>query len=146
VAASISGKGQPDVFEGYLAVFHSLVKAVQQAGSPRLMMVGGAGSLKVESGADFVDTAEFPPPAKPGSRAVLKALQELRQGAGICWTMLSPSMFVPGSRTGRFRLGSDALLRDAQGKPSISLEDYAMAFADEIEKPQHINQRFTVGY
>jgi hypothetical protein len=29
---------------------------------------------------------------------------------------------------------------------SISFEDYAIALADEIEKPQHLKQRFAVGY
>lgn len=60
--------------------------------------------------------------------------------------MLSPSMFVPGSRTGRFRLGRDFLLRNEQGKSAISLDDYAMTFVDEIEAPKHLNERCTVGY
>jgi len=35
---------------------------------------------------------------------------------------------------------------DAQGQSRISAEDYAVALVDELEKPQHIRQRFTVGY
>ena len=54
-------------------------------------------------------------------------------------------MFVPGERTGRFRLGKDDLLSNAEGS-SISFEDYAIAMADEIENPKHIRQRFTVGF
>ena len=64
----------------------------------------------------------------------------------IDWTFLSPSaMFVPGERTGKFRLGKDALLTNDKGS-SISFEDYAIALVDEIEKPAHSRQRFTVGY
>jgi putative NADH-flavin reductase len=59
---------------------------------------------------------------------------------------LSPSaMFVPGERSGKFRLGKDTLLSNDKGS-SISFPDYAIALVDEIEKPAHSRQRFTVGY
>lgn len=62
------------------------------------------------------------------------------------WTFLSPSaMFVPGERTGKFRLGTDQLLANDKGS-SISFEDYAIALVDELEKPAHSRRRFTVGY
>jgi putative NADH-flavin reductase len=32
------------------------------------------------------------------------------------------------------------------GKSSISFEDFAVALADEIERPAHPRARFTVGY
>lgn len=47
---------------------------------------------------------------------------------------------------GKFRLGKDQLLVDAGGKSRISAQDYALAMTDEAETPQHIRQRFTVGY
>jgi len=60
---------------------------------------------------------------------------------------LSPSAdLFPGERTGRFRLGTDQLLRAADGESRISLGDFAMAMIDEVEKPKHIQRRFTVGY
>jgi uncharacterized protein len=43
-------------------------------------------------------------------------------------------------------VGKDQVLTAADGKSSISMEDYAIALADEIERPQHSRQRFTVGY
>ena len=62
------------------------------------------------------------------------------------WTFLSPSaLFAEGERTRKFRLGKDALLTSDKGS-SISFEDYAIALVDEIEKPAHTRQRFTVGY
>jgi hypothetical protein len=70
----------------------------------------------------------------------------LRTIGDLDWTFLSPSaMFIPGERTGRFRLGKDELLTGENGS-SISFEDYAVAMVDEIENPRHIRQRFTVGY
>jgi putative NADH-flavin reductase len=49
-------------------------------------------------------------------------------------------------RTVKFRLGTDQLLVDASGHSGISVEDYAVAMIDELEKPAHVRQRFTVGY
>jgi putative NADH-flavin reductase len=40
----------------------------------------------------------------------------------------------------------DQLLVDSAGKSWISFEDFAVAMADEIERPAHIRTRFTVGY
>jgi putative NADH-flavin reductase len=33
-----------------------------------------------------------------------------------------------------------------QGKSRISIQDYAIAMIDELERPAHSRQRFTVGY
>ena len=35
---------------------------------------------------------------------------------------------------------------DAKGDSKISFEDFAVATVDELEKPKHSRQRFTVGY
>lgn len=73
-------------------------------------------------------------------------LDFLRGVEDLEWTFLSPSAkFVPGERTGKFRLGLDHLLTH-DGGSSISFEDYAVALVDELETPRHVRQRFTVGY
>jgi len=60
---------------------------------------------------------------------------------------LSPSAELkPGQRTGKFRLGNDQLLVDATGQSKISVQDYAVAMIDELERPTHVRQRFTAGY
>jgi putative NADH-flavin reductase len=35
---------------------------------------------------------------------------------------------------------------DDQGESRISAEDYAIALVDELEKPAHLGQQFTVAY
>ena len=73
-------------------------------------------------------------------------LDLLRAEKQLDWTFLSPSaMFIPGERTGTFRLGTDLLLSNENGS-SISFEDFAIALVDELEKPAHSRARFTVGY
>ncbi|MNU04041.1 hypothetical protein D3C72_2482930 [compost metagenome] len=49
-------------------------------------------------------------------------------------------------RSGSYKTGKDHLLIGADGKSWISFADYAIAMLDEVEKPAHSRQRFTVGY
>lgn len=123
-----------------------LIDAVRRAGVRRYLVVGGAGSLEVAPGKRLVDTPEFPAIYKAEAMAGAAFLDRLRKETQIDWTFLSPSaMFVPGERTGKFRLGADQLLVNDKGS-SISFEDYAIAMVDELEKPAHSRRRFTVGY
>jgi putative NADH-flavin reductase len=124
-----------------------LIDAVRQAGVPRYVVVGGAGSLDNGQGVRLVDAGGVPEPYKAESRAGCAFLDQLRQTGDLDWTFLSPSaQFVAGERTGVFRLGTDTALRDASGRSWISYEDYAVALVDEIEQPRHSRRRFTVGY
>ncbi|VTU24219.1 NAD(P)-dependent oxidoreductase [Variovorax sp. PBL-E5] len=125
----------------------TVIAAARQAGVPRLLVVGGAGSLEVAPGQALVDTPQFPEAYKPEALAGRVFLEALQAEQDLDWTFLSPSaLFAPGERTGKFRLGGDRLLTAADGKSWISMEDYAIALADEFEKPAHSHQRFTVGY
>ncbi|RYF35604.1 MAG: NAD(P)-dependent oxidoreductase [Comamonadaceae bacterium] len=125
----------------------ALIAAAREAGVPRLLVVGGAGSLEVAPGVAVVDTPDFPEAYKAEASAGRVFLDTLRGEKDLDWTFISPSaVFEPGQRTGRFRLGGDGLLSDAAGNSHISMEDYAIALVDEIEAPKHPRQRFTVGY
>ena len=124
-----------------------LIGAAKASGVGRYLVVGGAGSLEVAPGVRLVTTPNFPAQYKAEAEKGGAFLDLLRQEKELNWTFLSPSaLFVPGERTARFRLGTDQLLTAADGKSSISFEDFAVALADEIERPAHIKRRFTVGY
>jgi hypothetical protein len=152
--AVVSAYGPPaDKPEQLIDVTKREIAAVQQVSqnassghAPRLIVVGGAGSLEVAPGVMLLNAKDFPAAWKAIAEAHEKALRLLRESS-IDWTYLSPSaIFEPGQRTGKFRLGQDQLLTAANGKSSISMEDYAIALVDELEQPQHRRQRFTVGY
>jgi len=124
-----------------------IVGAVKAAGVPRLLVVGGAGSLYVAPGVQLVDTPGFPDAYKPEALAGRDFLDALRAETALDWTFLSPAaLFEPGTRTGAWRTGGDTLLSDAAGKSWISMEDYAIAMLDEVEKPAHPRQRYSVAY
>ncbi|MCP4620370.1 MAG: NAD(P)-dependent oxidoreductase [Bradyrhizobium sp.] len=124
-----------------------LIGAAKASGVGRYLVVGGAGSLEVAPGVRLVTTPGFPAQYKAEAEKGGAFLDLLRPEKELNWTFLSPSaLFAPGQRTGRFRLGTDQLLTGADGKSWISFEDFAVALADEIERPAHIRRRFTVGY
>ena len=124
-----------------------LIAAAKASGVGRYLVVGGAGSLEVAPGVRLVTTPGFPAQYKAEAEKGAAFLDLLRQDKELNWTFLSPSaLFTAGQRTGQFRLGTDQLLTGADGKSWISFEDFAVALADEIERPAHIRARFTVGY
>lgn len=123
-----------------------LIDAVKSAGVKRYLVVGGAGSLEIAPGKRLIDQPDFPAAYHAEASKGGDFLDRLRSETDLDWTFLSPSAaFVPGRRTGKFRLGKDTLLTNEAGS-SISFEDFAIALVDEVEKPTHIRQRFTVGY
>lgn len=157
VAADVAGPGLADLLRGHdvvVSALHfqtlsepALVAAVKAAGIKRLLVVGGAGSLEAAPGVLVIDTPEFLEEWRPYARPGLDFLAALKGEGELEWTFISPSFFfAPGTRTGTFRLGTDQLLVAADGRSSISGEDFAVAMLDEIEKPAHIRRRFTVGY
>jgi len=123
------------------------VFAVARKSGVWLLIVGGAASLRTEAGDILIDTPGFPDFIKVEAEPARQFLNKLKAGVDFEWTFLSPSMFFgPGERTGSFRLGDETLLTAADGKSSISYEDFAVALLDEIESPKNKNKRFTVGY
>jgi putative NADH-flavin reductase len=125
---------------------HALIAGARRAGAPRIIMVGGAGSLEVSPGLQIVDAPTFPDAYKPVALAHRDAFYVLRK-TDLNWTYFSPAMMIqPGERTGKFRLGKDALVSDDKGNSSISAEDFAVALVDEVEQGRHTKQRFTIGY
>jgi uncharacterized protein len=124
-----------------------LVGAVKDSKVGRYLVVGGAGSLEVAPGVRLVTTPGFPVAYKAEAEKGAAFLDLLAGETQLNWTFLSPqALFTAGERTGKFRLGTDQLLTAADGKSWISFEDFAVALADEIERPAHIRKRFTVGY
>jgi uncharacterized protein len=129
---------------GYSA---KVLEAVHKSGVKRYIAVGGAGSLEVAPGKLLKDSPDIPPAWLPAINEGSELLRLLRADSQLDWTFFSPAALIgPGERTGKFRLGKEQLISAADGKSSISYDDYAIALVDELERPQHIRQRFTIGY
>jgi putative NADH-flavin reductase len=147
ISAFNPGWGNSDIYNLQIKGTQAIINGVKKAGINRLLFVGGAGSLEVKPGVQALDLPGFPAEYKQGALATREALNLLRKELVLDWSFLSPSADIfPGQRTGKFRLGTDQMLSDANGQSRISTRDYAVAMIDEVEHPAHIRQRFTVGY
>ncbi|MGW0883056.1 NAD(P)-dependent oxidoreductase [Streptomyces sp. NPDC002671] len=149
VVSAVGGGGGP----GHLATIRpsaeSLVAGLSTLGSaaPRLIAVGGAGSLRKADGKLVWDAEGLPEFLLQIMHAHGDALDFYRTVSDVRWTCLSPAATIePGERTGTYRIALDDLVVDADGDSRISAEDYAVALLDEVELQQHIGERFTVGY
>ena len=118
--------------------------------APRLIHVGGAGTLEVEPGvlyADKLPKVFLPKSLELEIRGQVLALEYLRTVDDVKWSYATPAKnFTNGTRTGEFRLGGDQLMENAKGKSRISRADFAVALVDEAENANYVRQRFSVAY
>lgn len=136
----------PENPEAIVDAVRSLLRGLAEAGVKRLIVVGGAGSLEVAPGVQIVDTPDFPPAWLGIARAHRDILPVLKE-SDFDWSYFSPAALIqPGERTGKFRLGGTRLVATDNGESKISAEDYAIALVDELEKPEHVRQQFTIAY
>ncbi|WP_204179843.1 MULTISPECIES: NAD(P)-dependent oxidoreductase [unclassified Staphylococcus] len=133
--------------EAHVTAGRALIEALKGTDT-RAIIVGGAGSLYVDEAqtTKLIDTPEFPEIFVPTAKGQGRNLQDLEATQGITWTFLSPSadFNAEGVRTGSYQSGKDNLLVNSNGNSYISYADFAIAILDEIENPQHKNERFTV--
>ena len=142
--------------EVYARAATALLTALDSHPGIRLIVIGGAASLEVRPGLVFTDSAELidraldqfglPREYAAAMRSHGDALNMFRTSNRL-WTYFSPAVEIaPGERTGRFRIGGDQPVMDAEGYSRISAEDAAVALIDEAELPRFVQRRFTVGY
>ncbi|WP_439938820.1 NAD(P)-dependent oxidoreductase [Nocardia sp. N13] len=122
------------------------------AGTPtRLGYIGGASSLLTEEGGPRlwdVSKDHVPDEVRPEVQTGLDTLALLEESPeSLDWFYVSPpeefGSWLGTPSRGRYTLGGDVLLRDAEGQSTISADDLALAILDEIEKPAHHRKRFT---
>ncbi|WP_088012372.1 NAD(P)-dependent oxidoreductase [Gottfriedia acidiceleris] len=132
----------------YIEAGNVLINALKGAKDTRLVVVGGAGSLYVdeEKKIQLVDTPEFPKEYFATASNMTKGLYDLQKATDINWTFISPAAFFDpnGKRTGTYQKGKDNFIVNKKGNSYVSYADYAIALLDEVENPQHLNERFTL--
>jgi putative NADH-flavin reductase len=136
--ASLYQQARPhDVF--YAAAATALLHGLAEAGVGRLVFVGLATNLETEPGVRIMDGPDFAPEHLPFALGHTAALDVLRAaGSGpVDWAMLTPAMAFDhdGARSGRPRLGGDAVLSAGGGPSTLSYADMAVALVDEATAP-----------
>jgi putative NADH-flavin reductase len=148
ISAYNPGWQNPEIAEKTTKVNRSILDGVRQAGVNRFLVVGGAGSLFISPGKRLMDAGLMPESFLPAVRALADVyLIDLTAEKIIDWVFFSPAGDLhQGNRTGNFRLGKDDLIVNEKGESKISVQDYAVALIDELEKSAHHRERFTIGY
>ena len=150
ISAYNPGWSNPDIKRLIEVNYPKIVEAVKKSGVGRLLIVGGAGTLFVKPGLRVVDSGAIPAEIMDGVRPLGNFyLHYLTKEHDLDWVFFSPAgaFDEKGSRTGKFRLGKDDLVIDPKTNSShISVQDYSVAMVDELEKPAHHKERFTIGY
>jgi len=149
ISAYNPGWTNPDIAQLITANYPKILQAAKQSGVGRLLIVGGAGTLFCAPGLRVVDSGAIPEAIMGGVRPLGDFYLNTLMGENdIDWVFFSPAgaFDEQGERTGKFRLGKDDLIVDANGQSHISVQDYAVAMVDEFEKPAHHKERFTIGY
>lgn len=149
ISAFNAGWTNPNLYEDFLKGSEAIQYAAKKSGINRLLIVGGAGSLFID-GKQLVDSPDFPEAYKAGAMAARDYLNDLKNETELNWVFVSPAMEMhpgtSGTRRGTYRTGSDNPVFDENGKSIISVEDLSVAIVDEMEKPAHHRERFTVAY
>ncbi len=114
--------------------------------STRLIVVGGAGTLFVDSnGTMLMDTLDFPAAYMGVAKATAESYFELKGSTNVLWTYVSPAgdYDANGARTGKYVLGGDDLILNSKNESYISYADLAIAIIDELKNKKFIQKRFT---
>jgi uncharacterized protein len=142
--------------KAYARAATALLAALERHPRTRLIVIGGAASLEVKPGLVWQDSPELihaaldqlglPREFEAAMHGHRDALNLFRTSNRL-WTYFSPAVETdPGERTGRFRIGGDQAVVDADGRSRVSAEDAAVAVIDEAELPRFVQRRFTIGY
>lgn len=147
ISAYNPGWTNPNIHDETIRAYLEIIDGVKKAGIKRLLVVGGAGSLEAKPGVQLVDTMQVPDLIRSAIHGLREVLWILRKEKELDWIFFSPAASLePGQRTGKYRLGKDNVVKDEKGESKISLQDYAVAMLDELEKPKHHRERFTAAY
>jgi putative NADH-flavin reductase len=119
--------------------------------STRFGYTGGASSLHTEAGGPTlwdVTNEHIPAEVKPEVETGMTVYETLQASPeSLDWFFVSPpadfGSWLNTPDKGTYILGGDVLLKDADGKSTISAADLAIAVVDEIETPAHHRARFT---
>jgi len=145
--ASALGPGEDESPEVLPEMMDAVIEGLRRASVDRLVWTGGAGGLSVGPDTRLVETEEFPDEWEGLALAAIDAYDVLAEAEDLEWTYLAPAALVePGERTGEYRTAAGELVADEDGDSYISMEDFAVALADELDDPQGVHTYLGTGY
>lgn len=113
------------LYQQHIAHLAGILRGANAEG--KLFVVGGAGSLYVDSSTQLLDSANFPAEYKPLALAHKGVLEYLRGVEDVAWCFVSPAaMFVPDMPQGaKVQILGEQFATNAKGESVIGYADYA---------------------
>ena len=145
--ASALGPSDDESPDRLVDMIAATIEGLRRASVDRLVWTGGAGGLYVDSETLLVDTDDFPEEWEPIASAAIDAYDRLADVDDLVWTYLAPAALIePGERTGEYRTADRELVADEDGESYISMADFAVALADELESGDGVHTYVGTGY
>lgn len=145
--ASALGPSDDESPDRLVDMIAATIEGLRRASVDRLVWTGGAGGLYVDSETLLVDTDDFPEEWEPIASAAIDAYDRLADVDDLAWTYLAPAALIePGERTGEYRTADRELVADEDGESYISMADFAVALADELESGDGVHTYVGTGY
>lgn len=145
--ASALGPSENEEVDVLVEIAEAVLDGLQQTDTDRLVWTGGAGGLSVDPDTKLIETDDFPDELVPLSQAHIDAFEIIRDADDLEWSYIAPAAQIePGERTGEYRTAEGQLVATEDGESSISMEDFAIAFADELENNRAVHTQLGVGY
>ncbi len=146
VVATTAARG--DMADKQADAVRVLTDAAERAGA-RLVAIGGFSSLRPSEGAPRFIEGEVAEQYRTEALAGHAFLEALRASeAGLDYVFVSPAAkfgsWLPGERTGTYRLGGEVAILDAEGTSHLSGADLAVAVVDLIESGAHSREHVSV--
>ena len=135
-----------DIAYQHIDLATKLIAYFREAQSPRLFFILGAGSLKNGKGGRVLDDLEKNPDVAAlinVPRQQAKEFDFLNQVDNVNWVAISPGFLLTDGQKTDSILGTDTILYSGE-KSETSTGTLASAILDEIQNPQHQQERFTV--
>lgn len=149
LVSTLSPRGELD---GRIVEVDRELAALADARGARFLVVGGFSSLRpAEGAARFAEGDDIPPQFAAEAKQMNEVLNDLLSSPeSLDFVFFSPAQqygaYVPGEATGRYRLGGDVAIFDADGVSALSGSDFALSIVDEIERSGHHRAHLSVAY
>ncbi|RKR11335.1 hypothetical protein C8C83_3056 [Flavobacterium sp. 90] len=144
------GWTNPNYTEDFDKGSKAIQEAAKKSGVKRFITIGGGGSLFVAPGVQAVDTPDFPKEYYAAASAARDYLNVIKEEKDLDWAFFSPALEmhqgITTGRTGKYRLGLENPVFNDEQRSILSVEDLAVAIADETENAKHHQVRFTAAY
>lgn len=147
VVASLNISSDMEEYAGrYGLEMNALFNAFTISRIKRFVAVGHPGCMDVAPGYIYYNQPDFKEKELSAALACSAFYSKLKKENTNEWVIAIPATETAPVSKGRYKTSNRAHIFSADGKNAISINDFAIAVIDEIEKPRYSRELFTAAY